>query len=196
MNHIEEVELHEYLDGEVAEPRRHAIEQHLQTCPTCSAQLAELDSLFAILQSVPEAALKRDLSAAVVASIQTQAQASPGWAWWLPVLQLISAAAAIPFAWGFVTELWPAQLRWAWLASWSSEWVEMISQWQQPFTAIASRMVTVSTFATQPLAPNLPLVTWVILVLVVALLWAGGTGWVLAHNSDRLVPLDSKGDST
>ncbi|MFN8444712.1 MAG: zf-HC2 domain-containing protein [Caldilineaceae bacterium] len=195
MNHIDEIELHEYLDGQVAESRRRAIEQHLQTCPTCSEQLAELCSLFAMIQSVPEVALERDLSSAVVASIQSDGQESPGWTWWLSALQLISAAAAIPFAWRFVAALWPAQLGVSWLATWSSEWAEIIAYGQQGFAAITSRMATVSTLTSQPFVPNLPLITWAIVVLVVALIWAGGTGWVLAHNSDRLGALDSRGDS-
>jgi anti-sigma factor RsiW len=50
--------------------RRAEVESHLATCPDCAARLAELRTLFAALESLPDAPLERDLSSAVMDSIR------------------------------------------------------------------------------------------------------------------------------
>jgi anti-sigma factor RsiW len=44
-----------YYDGELHGPRRGQIEEHLETCPACQAELEELHELSALLQEAPAA---------------------------------------------------------------------------------------------------------------------------------------------
>ncbi|MBN1641562.1 MAG: zf-HC2 domain-containing protein [Anaerolineae bacterium] len=60
-----------YLDGEVAEGERSAIEAHLASCPACAAALAELRTLRSSLREVVPAGLERvQLSREAAAQIQ------------------------------------------------------------------------------------------------------------------------------
>lgn len=70
MTHLNNTALNEYLDFVLEPARRAEVELHLATCPACAARLAELSTLFAALESLPDAPLERDLSSAVMDSIR------------------------------------------------------------------------------------------------------------------------------
>jgi anti-sigma factor RsiW len=68
-NHLDHAILNEYLDAALAPERRAGVEAHLASCLECAARLAEVRSLFAALDALPDAPLPRDLSPAVVAAV-------------------------------------------------------------------------------------------------------------------------------
>ena len=70
MTHLNDTALNEYLDFVLEPARRAEVESHLAACPACAARLAELRTLFAALESLPDAPLERDLSSAVMESIR------------------------------------------------------------------------------------------------------------------------------
>ncbi len=60
--HVAEVELHDYLDGELSAPRARALEDHVSSCRRCAHRLADLADLRTALGALPEmGAPARDL---------------------------------------------------------------------------------------------------------------------------------------
>ena len=76
MNHPSETMLQAYLDDELPGEQRRAVEAHLEACSNCQERLAELVTLFAQLQTVPERSLSRDLSGQVVAAVRSRRKES------------------------------------------------------------------------------------------------------------------------
>jgi anti-sigma factor RsiW len=70
--HLSELDLHAYLDDELVEAARLAVEVHLRACRDCQVRLEALRGLFAQIESTPDEPLARDLSAEVLASLQAQ----------------------------------------------------------------------------------------------------------------------------
>jgi anti-sigma factor RsiW len=66
MNHPTEIQLNEYLDGELEAVARRSLEAHLAGCPACRQALDELRRLEARLDTLPEEPLLADLSARVL----------------------------------------------------------------------------------------------------------------------------------
>src|SRR5581483_5297584 len=67
--HPEERQLHEYLDGALAEAERARLAAHLAGCAACSERLWAARRLFALLAELPEAPLARDLTPGVLAAV-------------------------------------------------------------------------------------------------------------------------------
>jgi hypothetical protein len=67
--HLTEIELHLVLDDGLDPAARRAARGHLDRCRACSERLAQAARLFAAIESWEELPLRRDLSAAVLASI-------------------------------------------------------------------------------------------------------------------------------
>jgi hypothetical protein len=93
--------LSEYLDGDLSEPERAAVERHLASCPTCRATLADLARVVERARSLPERPPAADLWAGIAARLEPRAKApapevrSLGRRRWSFSLPELAAAAAI-----------------------------------------------------------------------------------------------------
>ena len=106
MNHVDEFQLNEYLDGELDEAERQAIAAHLATCADCRQALNELQTLFLALDELAEIELTADLLAPVLTELQAQTQ--PETIPWLrPLLALQLAGVLAMLVW-----LWPSMQAW------------------------------------------------------------------------------------
>jgi anti-sigma factor RsiW len=99
MQHPEDSELNEYLDGALPPGERARLEAHLAACSACKARLAELENLFAALRDLPEEAVGRDLSGRVQAAIRPAVQpAYPAWHRWRLGIAMLAAQTLAGFA--------------------------------------------------------------------------------------------------
>ena len=106
MNHLDEFELNEYLDGMLDEAARQQAAAHLANCADCRAALADLQAVFFALSAVAEVELATDLSARITAALAPEP--SP----WLRPFLLAQIAAGV----GMVIWLWPTFRGWLALA--------------------------------------------------------------------------------
>jgi hypothetical protein len=63
--HLSTEQLSSYLDGEIGSSKAERIEEHLDTCPSCRAQLEGMERLVSGLQRVQRPSLPPDLAVAV-----------------------------------------------------------------------------------------------------------------------------------
>lgn len=139
MNHLSDELLNEYLDKALSD--RASIETHLTECTDCAARLTALQALFTEIESLPDAALTRDLREAVMRRVRGT---SLGPRWFTLTLGLQAALALIvslvaaPFVIAFASSSMPAlpipsfteifvQLQSQWIL-----WLDMLSQIQFP----------------------------------------------------------------
>lgn len=90
MTHLTEETLNEYLDHALPPVARAEADAHLADCAVCAAELESLRVLFTEIESVPEAALERNLAPAVVAQISTSRVGVPRLVSWALVIQGIA----------------------------------------------------------------------------------------------------------
>lgn len=184
MNHIEEFELHEYLDDELAPPRRAAVDAHLATCADCRRQLTDLRALFAVIESIPDDRPTHDLSTAVVAALQRSPDPLPT-PWWLLTVQILVAGLALAFVWGFVDQaiepLTNLQLAPDLVEGWRFMW----AAWQKVLQNSATEIERWRNLTDADWLPVLSPVMWAALLAVAALLWLGGTRWGMINRNDR-----------
>lgn len=96
-DHIAETRLFAYLDGALSQVENAVVDEHLERCATCQAQLREIQTFFSVIEDLPDAALKVDLAPVVIASIISQERS-----WlsgqWLAVLQVAIAAGVLVYS--------------------------------------------------------------------------------------------------
>src|SRR5512135_2885114 len=97
--------LSDYLDGELSDAERRALERHLGACPACTAALAGLVQVIERARALPDHPPAADLWSGVVARIaeapspaERRTVRGRRWAFSLP--QLAAAALAVAFASG------------------------------------------------------------------------------------------------
>ena len=91
VKHPTEAELQAYLDGELNAPSQARVANHVGGCLACTQRLEQLGSLFALIESMPELALGKDLSQEVLRALPTELKR-------LPLLAVLEAAAAVALA--------------------------------------------------------------------------------------------------
>jgi anti-sigma factor RsiW len=95
--------LSDYLDGELNENERSALERHLGACPTCTTALAELTRVTDRARRLPSVPPSTDLWPGIAARISADALATPtapspkrrGWSFSLPQLAAACLAVAL-----------------------------------------------------------------------------------------------------
>jgi hypothetical protein len=88
-----ELRLDEYLDGELAEPDRAAVESHLSSCAACRAELERSRKLEAVLRSVPAGAAPD--ADQFVQSVRARSRRPAGGRWALAAAVLIGIAGLV-----------------------------------------------------------------------------------------------------
>ncbi len=93
-----DVRLDEYLDGELAEADRAAVDGHLAGCAACREELARSRRLEAVLRSVPPPSGAAPDADRFVQSVRSQSRRSGAGRWALAAAALIGIAVAAAFA--------------------------------------------------------------------------------------------------
>ena len=177
--HLTDEQLNEYLDN--ASTERAFIETHLDSCDECAARLSTLQALFVDLDSLPEVALSRDLSAASLwdaarfrprPSLPAQL---PRWLTLTASLQAAAALVALIVAIPFFSIMLP-QVKMPSFTTWLFEiqsiwtsWLDQLSNFNLP------------TFQPSNL-PTLELSTLFIALAIVSIFWIFGNGLLLRNN--------------
>jgi hypothetical protein len=141
MNHLSDELLNEYLDKALEAHSRTRADLHLSSCADCAERLAALRALFAEIESLPEAALSRDLAGPVIQRLSSR-NVLPSWLRLTVGLQtaaalialLVAAPFVIEFASTWLPTLQPPSLGEVFIpfqSQWTS-WLDILSQFQLP----------------------------------------------------------------
>jgi len=86
-DHLDDSLLHAYLDGALAPDERVGLEEHLNSCPACTEDLARARRLFLAIGGMSEESLGRDLTPAVLQALSRL----PRWVPSLAIGELLGA---------------------------------------------------------------------------------------------------------
>jgi hypothetical protein len=193
MNHLDDLTLFSYLDAALDGREMSGARTHLAKCAFCQARLSAVQTMLAEVDALPDLPLERDLSKAVVATIQAKQHpvAAPklgrvaGWALAVQaLLGLVGVGVAVPLGLELVQAGSLPGVNWQALinqgqsliiANFSFNWGQMLAGVQA---------MVPNNQALIPL-PTLSLVVVLPLLLAVTGLWVVGNG-VLLRNSNRL----------
>lgn len=64
-----QVQIHEYLDGELEREEEQRLKEHLSSCTTCQQHLLELEKTVALVQSLPRVRLGSEFTATVISCL-------------------------------------------------------------------------------------------------------------------------------
>ena len=135
MTHLTDELLNEYLDHEL--PDRAPVENHIAVCADCAARLTALRTLFAELDSLPEAALTRPIAARVLPDLGLTPRL-PRWLTLTSALQAAAALIALFVAAPFVLSLANAYLPKIQTITWTEFLVQIEIQWLTRLDSLAS----------------------------------------------------------
>lgn len=187
-DHVDDLELQTYLDGELDEAEQRAIEDHLADCPACQQRAESLTALFARIESVPDEPMAVDLAPVIVDRLRSRAQAGRRLRW-LGGAELLVGSLALAAVAGAglplplpATETITAGLQAGWgefMLSAQTEAIAVLVELQAGLGQLGQALRSWSS----PSLPGLPL-GWLWLVLAL-LLWAaanrillGGGPWL------------------
>ena len=125
--HLTDEQLNEYLDDELID--RAQAELHLSSCDDCTARLTALQALFNEIESLPELALSRDLSAPITRGISRRA-VLPHSLGLTVTLQAALAIVAIIFAAPIVMQFISPYLTRIQMPSFVDMFLQMQTQWR------------------------------------------------------------------
>jgi hypothetical protein len=175
MTHLSDDLLNETLDLALAPEVRAKAEAHLAVCELCSARLAELRTLFAELDTLPDLPLEMDFAPSVIARLE-QTAPLPRPIRWLAVAQAFGAVLAIILTWPLVEPL----LLSIKFPSLNAIFDKLTDSWLQIVTAFRFPNI-----AFELPSLDLPSTTLTIATLSVALLWLVANGLLLNPRSRR-----------
>jgi Putative zinc-finger len=101
-SHADEITLLAYVDGELRDDERQAVEGHLETCPTCAEEARRLEAGRDALRASPLLELSEERRHAIVGSLPARKEA---WSFLAPLRRLgpaLPAAAALLMVAAFV----------------------------------------------------------------------------------------------
>ncbi|MCC7119052.1 MAG: hypothetical protein IT310_11045 [Anaerolineales bacterium] len=176
--HLTDNQLNEYLDNESAQ--RAEIETHLDSCAECAARLLALQTLFADLDSLPEAPLSKNLAARFAPRPSLPAQL-PRWLTLTAVLQAAGALIALMIAVPFFSLMLP-QVETPPFAIWL---IEVQALWTSSLDALSNlalSFVEGYQFTNLPTYP-VELSTLFIALAVVSIFWVFGNGLLLRNQT-------------
>lgn len=165
MKHLTDEILNEYLDHEAEDRAR--IEEHLSTCADCANRLADLESLFADLASLPEISIPRPVVIPLA-----KAYALPRWLTWTAAVQSAIAIAAAIITLPFLADLLPMID--------TRSLVDLAIEAQSLWTGLLDSLSQVQ----MPPIPEIPIAEFSSLMMALAgvsVLWLLGNGLLLKN---------------
>lgn len=173
MTHITNIQLNEYLDGQLDGDQQQVVEAHLAVCGTCRAELADLQALFAELAALPEVAFDGNVAEEVVSELNQQ-EAFGSWPVWLLAIQ-----AAVGM--GLMALLWPSI---QWLLRFVSETTETAVITLQPQPRLLWQDMIADAAATVEQLQmgwqlDIPFEQWAWVVLLALVIWIVGNRLLL-----------------
>lgn len=177
MTHLPDELLNEILDQTLAPGLRIEAEAHLAACELCSARLAELRTLFAEIDSLPDLPLDVDFAPTILARLEQNAPL-PRPIRWLAVAQAFGALLAVVFSWPLIEPLIPPLD----FPALNSTFAELAASWLQ--TSLDFQFPVI-TFELPSLGLDLPSTTLTLATLGVALFWLLANGLLLIPRSRR-----------
>lgn len=93
-DHLEDSQIHAYLDDELEPEWIAPVESHLEQCAFCRSKMEELRALFGRLESVDEVPLSRDLAGPVMAELSSSDAMGAGLRW-VTALEVLVAGALL-----------------------------------------------------------------------------------------------------
>lgn len=171
--HLTDSQLNEYLDQESGDEAR--LETHLNSCPSCQKRLSNLQTLFAELDSLPEAALTRNIAAHFLPEPALIAP-PPRWLTLTAFAQAVAALATLIIAIPFFSAMLP-------LIEIPNLWAHLI-QVQTLWANWLNALATLRLPAFEPLPmPTTELSTLLIMLTSVSVIWILGNGLLLRNRS-------------
>lgn len=165
MKHLTDEILNEYLDHEAED--RAGIEEHLSTCADCANRLADLESLFADLASLPEISIPRPVVIPLA-----KAYALPRWLTWTAAVQSAIAIATAIITIPFLADLLPMID--------TRSLVDLAIEAQSLWTGLLDSLSQVQ----MPPIPEIPIAEFSSLMMALAgvsVLWLLGNGLLLKN---------------
>lgn len=151
--HLDELTLYEYLDGELDAAANQSISVHLATCSACQAHFAQLQQLFTTLDSLPETPLTVDLTPRVMEAIRPAVKpALPTWWRWVVVGEGVAAAVLALLLWPILSNLMGD---WAFTLPTAEISAQLFTLWAE-----LQRSLTFDWPTFTPLTITLPLIAW------------------------------------
>lgn len=177
MTHLSEDLLNEYLDGALAPESRAGVQTHLAACGMCSARLAQLRTLFASLDALPDLPGEVDFVPLILARLEQKAPL-PRPLRWLTAAQAFGAILAAILAWPLLeSAIQPVSL-----PSLSHMFAQSASSWLQTITDF---QIPSFAFELPSLGLNLPSATLILTLVSVSLLWLMANGLLLIPHSRK-----------
>jgi len=174
MSHISDADLQAYLDDELSDHQRSLVHEHVGACAACGGRLGAFQSLYAEVESLPDAPLHQDLVPGVLARLAPQPAISTR-VRWLLLAELALGVGALATALGWLKVSPPSWI--AGLVPPLQVWVNFgdlviwLRSLAAPVQAGISAFGSLSASATAPLAAALPVTGWA--VILAGLLLAG-----------------------
>lgn len=177
MTHLPDELLNEILDEALAPDLRAEAEAHLTACPDCSGRLAELRTLFAEIDSLPDLPLAVDFAPAILARLE-KSTPLPRPIRWLAIVQAFGGLLAVVLSWPLIEPLIPPLD----FPALNSTFIELAASWLQ--TSLDFQFPVIA-FELPSLGLDLPSTTLTLATLGVALLWLLANGLLLIPRSRR-----------
>lgn len=184
-NHPPQEALHAYLDHELSPSEMEELEQHLEGCEACQSEIAELRGLFALLESVADQALERDLRPAVVGRIQGAKRRL----WQGLAAQAAVLVALLAILWPFLRAWLELPLRWipqfdlfAFWANLQAAWLNVSSLDLRALPELLAGDVRPPGFALPLQAQSIPIWIW---MAAATLAWVLGNRLLLGEARSR-----------
>ncbi|RMG98952.1 MAG: hypothetical protein D6706_06400 [Chloroflexi bacterium] len=179
MTHLTEQQINEYLDGELDAATRLDVERHLAACVVCRQTMNELQTVFNMLDALPEISPSTDLTSRVLNELAPQP--IPGW-WLLLAGQAFAAALLLRVLWPAVqtaVNLGMPYLKPLFTFTWPSLSPDLLFQLVREWVTAVS--LYLEQFAVTPPSFSLPPTQWGFLVLTAFVVWLAGNHILLQN---------------
>ena len=182
INHIQEIQYHEYLDNALDQAAQLVFDQHVAECQACRQELAELRQLFTAIESVPELYLRVDLSSSILDAIDKQAGLSRNWKL-ATAIQFGLASILIIISWPLLSTYYSLYEFPMINTDYGTALTGFSIQFNGYIIALSDSFNTVfeSISSSQILLGDIGVFVWPI-AIAATLLWLIGNGVLLRHN--------------
>lgn len=171
-----------YLDGELSPSEQIHFEQHLATCQACQHELAQTQTLFAVLDALQDAPVPVSLRQTVLSGLPRHS--TPPLARWVLVAQVVATVILLALAWPALNA-WYRQIS-AWFApGWLAHLTAGIAAWWQTTQTWLALTLAVDIDLAWPRGLGLGWQQAVLMVLTLVSLWVLGNRLLFVAKSNE-----------